>query len=456
VALNLCGNYRLLGLLRRPLGAVAVAKEIQSKRRDDHSPRRFSMYYGWKIVGILALTETISWGILYYAFSVFIQPMQQEFGWSRAAVTGAYSLSLLIGGLAGIPIGRMVDLRGPRLVMSLGSILGVLLLLAWSQVHGLFAFYMIWIGMGIAMAAVLYEPAFAVIATWFQRKRGKALTVLTLVAGFASVIFIPLAQQLVQAYDWRTALVILAALLGAATILPHILVLRRRPSDLGLSVDGENAVEYVGPKLAIPELSVSEAIKDRTFWWMAGAFSLNAFVVVALTLHLIPLLIQRSHSPTFAANAAGLVGLMVFPGRIIFNLMGERVSRSLVTTVIFILLSISLLFVQFSNTTIAIMIFIVLFGASKGAITPVRAAVVADQYGAQNYGSINGLLLFPSTIARALAPVAVGWMYDQTANYDLSLWTMVGLSAAAIVMLLIAQRQPSLKHSLSPVPGSGD
>lgn len=431
--------------------AAVVARSVGAERRGEQSPRP-RIYYGWKIVGVLALTETISWGIVYYAFSVFIQPMQREFGWSQAAITGAYSLSLLVSGLAGILVGRILDVRGPRLVMSLGSVLAVALVFAWSQVQSLPAFYLIWIGLGAAMAGILYEPAFAVIATWFARRRRRALTVLTLVGGFASVIFIPLAEQLVQAYGWRGALLILGGTLGITTILPHILVLRKHPSDMGLTVDGTVSQAEAALRPVPPELTTRDALEDRAFWWLTGAFALNAFVVVALTLHLIPYLIEHHYSSTFAANAAGLVGLMVVPGRIIFSVVGDRVPRKGVTIAIFVLVSISLMILHWGSAVAAVMAFVVLFGASKGAITPVRAAVVADDFGASNYASISGVMLFPSTITRALAPVAVGFMFDQAGNYDLVMWLMIGLSLFAVLMLGAVQRNTLPQTSVISLP----
>src|SRR5919197_2866815 len=176
------------------------------------------VYYGWVLVLILALTETTSWGILYYTFTVFLTPMQEELRWSRAAMTGAFSLALLLSGLAGIPIGRWMDRHGTRLLMTLGSCAATLLVLAWAGVHSLTMFYLIWAGIGVTLAAVLYEPAFFVVATWFVRQRGRALTVLTLIAGLASVIYIPLAGWLVQRQGWGGALGTFAFILGAGTI----------------------------------------------------------------------------------------------------------------------------------------------------------------------------------------------------------------------------------------------
>ncbi len=118
----------------------------------------------WAIVGALSITETVSWGILYYAFAVFLLPMQRELGFSTAQLTGAFSLALLISGIAGIAVGRYLDGRSPRALMTAGSIAGALLVLAWSRLDGLAAFYALWAGIGLVMATVLYEPAFVVLA----------------------------------------------------------------------------------------------------------------------------------------------------------------------------------------------------------------------------------------------------------------------------------------------------
>ena len=167
---------------------------------------------GWGIVGALSITETVSWGILYYAFAVFLIPMQRELGFSTAELTGAYSLALLVSAVTGIAVGRWLDRRSPRGLMTAGSIAGTALVLVWSQIDGLAAFYALWIALGVVMAIVLYEPAFTVLAKWFPDadQRRRAMTALTLVAALASFIFLPVSQALIDAHGWRDALVILA------------------------------------------------------------------------------------------------------------------------------------------------------------------------------------------------------------------------------------------------------
>lgn len=196
---------------------------------------RRPIYYGWSMLVAVSIAQVVSWGILYYAFSAFVAPMQAALGWSSVELTGAYSLTLLCAGLAAVPVGRWLDHRGPRLLMTFGSILATLLVLAWSQVQQLSTFYLIMAGIGFVSAALLYEPAFAIVAVWFYRLRPRALALLTFFGAFASFIFIPLSAWLISYLGWRSALVGLATILALVTIPIHALMLRRRPQIWGYS-----------------------------------------------------------------------------------------------------------------------------------------------------------------------------------------------------------------------------
>ena len=193
---------------------------------------------GWRMVLALAVTETVSFGILFYAFTVFVEPMRADLGWSTATITAGFSIGLVTSGLMAPLAGRWVDRHGPRGLMTVGSLVATAGLVAWSQVSTPLGFYTLWACLGVANAMVLYEPAFALIAVWFDRRRGAALTLLTFVAGFASVIFVPLAGLLVERLGWRDTLLTLAGVQLLVTTPLHALVLRRSPADVGQEVDG--------------------------------------------------------------------------------------------------------------------------------------------------------------------------------------------------------------------------
>jgi MFS family permease len=400
-------------------------------------------FYGWTLVVALGVTETVSYGILQYAFPVFIAPMGAELGWSMAAVTGAFSLATLVSAAAAVPAGRWVDRHGPRGLMTAGSILAALLLLGWSRVRTIEGFYLLSAGLGLAMAAVLYEPAFAVVANWFHRLRGRALTVLTFIAGFASVIFVPLATGLVQAHGWRDALVWLAAILAVTTIPPHALLLRRRPEDLGLHPDGApsprlTAVGGIGE----PAVSARAAVGSRSFAWLSSSFALSALTGTAMTVHLIPLLLERGHTPAFTGAALGMVGLMALPGRLVITPLGSRWPRAAVTAVIFALQGLGIAALLAGGGTAGVWTFVVLFGAGAGAVTPARAALVAELYGRASYGAVSGTLALLLGLARAAAPLGASLLYLAGGGYPLVLAVLAALSFLSAAAVLGTGRPP--------------
>ncbi|HLW03312.1 MAG TPA: MFS transporter [Ktedonobacterales bacterium] len=401
--------------------------------------QRRGFYYGWVMLIAVSFTEMISWGVLYYAFTVFVKPMQAALGWSTTQLTGAFSLGLLCSGVAALPVGRWIDRHGTRGLMTFGSCVATLLLLAWALVGNLTLFYLIWVGLGIVMAAVLYDPAFALVAVWFHRQRARALTILTFIAGFASVIFVPLAGWLVQAQGWRMALVALALLLGLVTIPLHALALRRRPEDMGLAPDGV-ALPASAPLASTAEardVSVQGALRQTTFWWMAAAFALTTLAAVAVTVHLVPYLIDRGYTPGFAAAMAGLVGIMALPGRLVFTPLGNVFPRHLVIALICLLQALSLAVLLLIPGVIGVFGFVLLFGAGFGSITPARAALVADSYGSTHYARINSVLGLLITGARALAPVGAGVLYDLLGTYPLIFWILAWLSVLAAGAILL-------------------
>ena len=254
------------------------------------------------IVGALSITETITWGIVYYGFAVFLTPMEHDLGFSRVALTGAFSVGLLASALAGLPIGQWIDRRGARAVMTVGSCAAVALMVAWSRVDSLLTLYVVWALMGLAMAATLYEPAFAAIIGWFGRHRDRALLTLTLVAGLASTIFVPIETWLLGFLDWRTTLTTLAVFLAITTIPINAFVLRAPPrAELGAGG---------GAAPAERSHSLREALHTVVFWVLTAAFIASNFAVNAVTVHVIPYLTGKGYPLPQAAMVIGWMGAM--------------------------------------------------------------------------------------------------------------------------------------------------
>jgi MFS family permease len=384
--------------------------------------------------------------------------MQEEMGWSRTALTGAYSVGLLVSALAAPLAGRWLDRHGPRGLMSLGSAVGAVLLLVWASVEDLWVFYLVWAGIGFAMAATLYEPAFAVLAKWFERRRAQALLLVTLAGGLASTIFLPLSAWLVGEQGWRGALFVLAAILALLTIVPHALILRRRPADLGLLPDGvepanspqeETAQAAQVPSEELKSVSLGAALRGSAFWLLAAAFFLGTLSQAAVYVHLIPYLAERGYGLGSAATLTGLIGASQVLGRVVVTFLEGRLPRDAVTAGVFALQAVALIVLIQSRSAVGVLIFVLPFGAASGAVTLARATAVAEFYGPDHYGSIGGVVGMFVTGARTLAPVGAGAMSVALGGYSPVLWTLTLGSALAAVSIFLADR---LVPPLRPAP----
>ena len=386
--------------------------------------------YRWVILSTLSVTETISWGILYYAFGVLLAPMEREMGWSRAQSTAAFSIALLVSAAFAVPVGRWVDRGGARLMMTLGSCAGVALMVAWARVESLPALYLIWAAVGVTMASVLYEPAFAVLAKWFVHDRERGFTILTLAAGLASTIFNPIASMLAASLGWRQAVLVLAGFLGVTTIPMHACLLRGGPADEGAAARAAAAKRKAGEP---PDVNARAALRTATFWFLALAFLIQSFAHAGISLHAIPMLIGWGYQPTFAATVIGLVGAMQVAGRLVFAPLRTRLSSRAVTMLILASQSLAFLILWGVPGPTGLFAFVVCFGISNGMATLVRATLVAELWGRTHYGTLAGALSVASTLARAVAPLSIGLVYLAWGGYGPILLGLSILSALAVL-----------------------
>lgn len=427
-----------------------------------------SLYYGWALVVVLGSTAIASYGVLLYAFSVFVLPMQASLGWSTATVTAGMSVAQLVAGAAAIPVGRWVDRHGARLLMPAGAVLATVVLVGWSRVASTVAWWALMAGMGVAMAAVQYEPAFAVIATWFRRGRARALSLLTLTGAFASLAGVPLAAVLVQRHGWRSALLHLAVIFGGLTILPLAVVLRRHPRDVGSAPDGAASggdpplcdLETARARgLPAPVLSSSVTCQAHCddvsarrvrcgapYRWIALAMTLSAFVSMAVVVHLVPLLQARALSNAVAASAVAVLGVTAIPGRLLFAPMEARWSTRQVAAAFLALQAVAAAWLLLGTGRAPAWGFVLLFGAAAGALTPARAALLADLAPAELFGRINGPLAFRISLARAAGPMGGSLLMSLAPGGGrdaIFLSTVLALSLAAAAAILAAgDRRP--------------
>ena len=393
------------------------------------------------MVWALGVTTVVSYGTTQYFFAVLVVPIERELGWSRALISGAFSLGLAVAGLLGLPIGQLVDRRGARVAMAAGSALGGLGLIGTSQVHRPWQLYVLWSGVvALSMALTFYPVTFVVVTNWFVRRRGSALAVLTLLGGLASPIFIPLGGFLVARYGWRPTLIVfgLAQLLIGLPL--HALVVRRRPEDLGLLPDNEPAA---GATPAPPGgAAFRDATLSRPFWTLTFSSGLGLLAHSVLLAHQVAYLIGRGFDPVLAASAAGLVGAASLPGRFVINRVSESVSPQLLLAGCCVGQATGAALLALASNATIVWAYVAVYGAAFGAISPLRASTMADQFGRRAYGAITAASGAPIAVAGALGPVAAGAIYDRLGSYEpaLALTTVAFLLAAGAV--LVTPRPP--------------
>lgn len=399
------------------------------------------LYRGWLLVWALGATTVVSYGTMQYFFGVLVVPMQRELGWSRALLSGAFSLSLLTSGLLGLPVGRLVDRHGARALMSLGSLLGGAGLVTLSQVRRPWQFYVLWSGViALAMALTLYPVTFTVVTNWFWRRRGSALAVLTLVGGLASPIFIPLAGVLVEHIGWRSTLFVFGLIQLLVALPLHALVLRRHPEDLRMRPDG--ATHPPTEKPPVPGVRLHQALSGLPFWTLTTSFAVGLMAHSVILAHQVAYLIGRGFDPVLAASMAGLLGVASLPGRYLLNRLSEGLSPQALLAGCYLAQAAGVALLGIAANPLLVWGYVAIYGAAFGAILPLRASAMADHFGRRSYGAITAASGIPIAVAGSVGPIVAGALYDRLGSYGPALT----LTGAAFVL-------SAFSVALTPVRG---
>lgn len=386
------------------------------------------------VLPALCATQITSWGILFYAFPVLNPRITENTGWPAGATTAAFSLALLISAFAGIRVGRIIDHRGPRTVMTAGSVLGVLSILVVAAAPNLPLFAAGWALAGFAMAATFYQPAFAAVTRWWAPGHVRALTIVTLAGGLASTFFAPLTASLAGHLSWRTTYAVLAVLLAVVTIPAHALALR-------------------APWPPAPPLSrthaghpAEAAARSRPFRMLAVALTLSAFTVSAVVIALVPLLLERGYSTSEAAWALGLGGAGQTLGRTLYATLARRTQVTARTTTLIALGGLTTAALAVSPGPYGLLIALsITAGMVRGNLTLLQATAITDRWGTTHYGRLSGLLAAPTTTACALAPFAGAALATPLGGYPHLFGALAAVSSLASAAALRAAPHP-LRH----------
>ncbi len=378
-------------------------------------------------VPALGVTQIIAWGSLYYSIAVLAQPMAHSLGLSLPLVFGAFSASLVASGLVAPWIGRAIDRHGGRPVLACGAVLGALALGMIALAREPVLFFAGWMVAGVAMAATLYDAAFAALSQIAGSRYRQALTALTLFGGFASTVFWPLAWQLEDALGWRLTLAVFAAL-HLAVSLPLI--------RFALPAHRPEAPLDAAPQ---PAAATSATPAGMAFFWLAAAFTLAAFVFSAVGAHGVAALQASGLDADAAILAASLIGPMQVAGRIVEYAFARHLPARRVGLAAFATLFASLLLLWGAEGAPRLAFaFALAYGAANGVMTIVRGAVPAELFGKAAYGAVMGRLARPAFLAKASAPLLVSLMLADGNGYEALPPLLAALMAGGLLAYLAA------------------
>jgi sugar phosphate permease len=417
------------------------------------SPTPGGFYYGWIVLGGSVLAMALGSGVSFWAFGLYIDPMEEEFGWSRAQVSAGFSVSLAISGLSGPLIGRWVDARGARSAILVGAVMTAVTYVLLATTSSLWQWFLYLSINAVFRQLMFFIPFQALISRWFDRRRGMALGILG--TGFSLGGFVVLIMAFViDEVGWDGSFIFSAVAVLVLFIPLTIFVIRNDPSDVGQFIDGASREEaeernQTGP---LQGLTAREALKTRLFWLQAGAMTLFFFGVFGWLVHQIPFYESVGVS---RGVAAALVTVMAAGGifaRLTFGFFVDRFQRVEIAAMgLLTFLTTAFVVLLINSTAPGITLFLIFWIIGSGGGPLLEPLLLTRSFGLKHFATILGTLGVVETIGIVLSPALAGLIFDETGSYDLALAMLAAALAAAFVLFYFASRQP---HPLDALKAS--
>ena len=410
--------------------------------RASSSLPRPRIFYGWYIVGASVGLNFYLSIIFFQGFQVFFLPITEEFGWSRAMTSGAFSLRQLESGLLAPAIGFSVDRWGPRKVILLGVVAGGVGMIMMSATSGLWTFYVAFLVISLGASGASHGVSWAVVvAHWFRRLRGRALGFAFMgpVAGGPFVVAMVLMEE---ALGWRLTILLLGVGLWLVGI-PLAMVARSHPESYGYLPDGDTKGQGQAESPVLREdeggLTASQAVRTRVFWFLTLMFAGQFIGLSGLMVHLIPMLEDVGYSSATAASVLGGVFLLSGIGRLGAGILADLVDLRLILAGLVTLQVVAVLLLIGIGPSAywQLGVFALLFGVGFGGTIPLRPILLIEMFGSRALGAIQGLLHGGAIGAGMVGPVFYGWVFDATGGYTVALFASAAVASAVIPLAVL-------------------
>ncbi|HXJ77700.1 MAG TPA: MFS transporter [Candidatus Methylomirabilis sp.] len=390
----------------------------------------------WTVVATVWVTLAIAFG-LYFSFPVFFVALVEEFGWSRGATAGAFSVSSVVQGLLSPVVGVLVDRLGPRRVMLMGAVLLGGACAGSSRIASLGSLYLTTGVLGAAgVCAVGWVPSGALIARWFADRKGSVMGLAFSGMGMGVLVIGPVAQWLIVTRGWRAAYLVLG--LGTLAVLLPLVWLGVRDAPGGLwSLRVPSRAQTPGD-----DREVRAALRTRSFWALFFAYLCTPLAVFPVVTHQVAFAVDQGFPRLFVAGVFGLVGLMSVVGRIGFGVLADRLGRAASATLSYTataLGTLCLLGIEIRHHPAPLYGYAVLFGLGFGARGPIITAMASELFHGRRFGVIYGVLSVGNGIGGGIGPWFGGAIHDATGSYLVAFLISIAFCALGSLCFWLAQ-----------------
>jgi len=406
-------------------------------------------FYGYIIVFVLFIIQILMVGPR-NSFGVFINPLTTEFGWTRALVAGAFSISTLIAGISSIMMGMVNDRLGPRIVLTIcGILIGAGLMLMYFVVSPwqLYLFYAVLIGVG---TGGLMSPQMSTVCRWFIKRRNIMTAMLMVGGGLGGLIAPPVITWIIYTHNWRDAFLVT----GIGVFILMIIAaqfLKRDPSKVGQVAYGEECERPGRAPSGISGLSLKQALQTKEFWIFGVLLFCYGFCISTPAVHIVPYAIDRGISPASAAMILAVMSIALPLGSIIIGFVADKIgSRRMLIICECFSLGVMLFLLPVKSAWV-LDIFVVVLALGAGGVGVLQATVVAELFGLKSNGIILGVNSFVLTFGSALGAFTAGSLFDAKGNYQ-SVFLLCGvLVVAAIIMAIFLNRIRKAEALITPI-----
>lgn len=416
-------------------------EHINSLSSNDRKPKFF---YGYVIV-LAAASTLFAFSMSRSTFGVFFKPIVNEFGWSSAALSSVFSLSMVIEGILIILIGRLTDRFGPRIIVIFCGLISSLGFFLMSQIDAIWQMYLLY-GVVIAIGlSGLIIPGITAVTRWFTTRRGLMTAIAFNGGNLGILISPPLATWLISNYGWQKSYIVLSVSILVITAL-SALFLRRDPADMREMPYGKRTSEEEASKTDTKSLSLKKAIHTWQFWFLFSVFLCYGYFGFAIGIHLIPYLIETGISAFTAASILATVGAAGIVGRLTAGIIADKIGNKRTLVLSFIPIIAALFWLLSSENIWALYLFAIVFGLGQGGAGTTQPPIIAELFGLRSYGLIFGASNFGLTIGSAFGPLISGYIFDFSGSYKFAFIlcaaiAIVGLIFSSLLKPLSAKKQ---------------